>query len=106
MVGAHMRELLEAMRRSHSIVGEIRGVGLFMAVELMRDPAGKEAFPPEMRVDDQVAAVAHDMGLFVRPVGGTILLAPPLIFTKAQADRTVEILDTALTKVEAGMPCG
>jgi adenosylmethionine-8-amino-7-oxononanoate aminotransferase len=41
------------------------------------------------------------MGLFVRPFGGTVFLAPPLIFTKEQADRTVEVLDAAVTGVEA-----
>jgi adenosylmethionine-8-amino-7-oxononanoate aminotransferase len=40
------------------------------------------------------------MGLFVRPLGGTILLAPPLIFTPSQAEQTVEMLEAALTTVE------
>jgi hypothetical protein len=41
------------------------------------------------------------MGLFVRPFGGTVFLAPPLIFTKAQARLAVRVLDAALTQVEA-----
>jgi adenosylmethionine-8-amino-7-oxononanoate aminotransferase len=41
------------------------------------------------------------MGLFVRPFGGRVFLAPPLIFTKAQADRAVGVLDRALAQVEA-----
>ncbi len=99
-VGNYMLNLLEGLRR-HPWVGDVRGVGLFMAVELMRDPAGREDFPPDLQVDNQVASAALSMGLFVRPLGGTILLGPPLIFTKAQADRTVEVLDAALTTVEA-----
>ncbi len=101
-IGAYMMGLLEELG-SHPTVGDVRGVGLFMALELMRDPIRREDFGPDVRVDDQVAAVAHDMGLFVRPLGGTILLAPPLIFTKAQAERTVEVLDTAISKVEANL---
>jgi adenosylmethionine-8-amino-7-oxononanoate aminotransferase len=104
-IGAYMLELLEGLRR-HPIVGDIRGLGLLMAIELMRDPGRHEDFPPEMRVDDQVAAIARQMGLFVRPLGGTILLGPPLIFTKAQAERTVDVLDTAFSTVEAHMPSG
>jgi adenosylmethionine-8-amino-7-oxononanoate aminotransferase len=46
------------------------------------------------------------MGLFVRPLGGTVLLGPPLIFTKAQAERAVDVLDTALTRVEANLGLG
>jgi adenosylmethionine-8-amino-7-oxononanoate aminotransferase len=57
-----------------------------------------------MTVDNQVASVARRMGLFVRPLGGTIILGPPLIFTKAQAERTVDVLDTALSEVGARVP--
>lgn len=88
-VGAYMLGLLDGLR-AHAIVGDVRGLGLFMAVELT-----------DARADGQVAVIAHEKGLFVRPLGGTILLAPPLIFTHAQADRTVEVLDAALSRVEA-----
>lgn len=104
-VGSYMLGLLEGLRR-HSIVGDVRGLGLFMAVELVRDATRKEAFPPEFGVDNQVAAVAREMGLFVRPFGGTVFLAPPLIFTTAQADRAVEVLDAALTQVETRVTSG
>jgi len=99
-VGAYLLGLLDGLR-THSTVGDIRGRGLFMAVELMRDPLRHEDFPPGAGVDLQVAVAADEMGLVVRPLGGTILLAPPLIFTKAQAERTVEVLDAALSQVEA-----
>lgn len=84
-----MLELLEGLR-THPTVGEIRGLGLFMAIELVPDRIRHEDFTPDMRVDDRVAAFAREMGLFVRPMGGTVLLAPPLIFTKTQAERAVE----------------
>jgi adenosylmethionine-8-amino-7-oxononanoate aminotransferase len=105
IVGAHMIELLRQLR-AHPVVGDVRGLGLFMAVELVRDPSRGEDPHAEMRVDNLVAAVAREMGLFVRPLGGTILLAPPLIFTKAQAERTVDVLDAALSAVEAQVPSG
>jgi adenosylmethionine-8-amino-7-oxononanoate aminotransferase len=98
-VGSYMIGLLEGLRR-HSVVGDVRGLGLFMAVELVRDTVRRESFSPDAGVDNQVAAVAREMGLFVRPFGGTIFLAPPLIFTNAQAERAVEVLDAALTEVD------
>jgi L-2,4-diaminobutyrate transaminase len=104
-VGAHMLGLLEGLR-SHPIVGDVRGLGLLMAIELLRDPIRREDFAPDAGVDNQVAAVAREMGLFVRPLGGTVLLGPPLIFTKAQAERAVDVLDTALTRVEANLGLG
>jgi adenosylmethionine-8-amino-7-oxononanoate aminotransferase len=99
-VGAYMLELLEGLRR-HPIVGDVRGLGLLMAVELKRDAASPHGSPPGARADDIVAAGARQMGLFVRPLGGTILLGPPLIFTRAHAERTVEVLDAALSSAEA-----
>ena len=101
-VGAYMLRLLGGLR-SHPIVGDVRGLGLLLAVELTRDRVQHENFPSEVAVDNQVAAAARELGLFVRPVGGTILLAPSLIFTRAQAERTVDVLDSSLSKVEAGL---
>jgi putrescine---pyruvate transaminase len=100
-VGAYMLERLQGLR-AHPTVGDVRGVGLFMAVEL-RDPDRNEDFAPGLHVADQVTAVTMQMGLFgPRPLGGgTLVFAPPLIFTKAQAARAVDVLDTALSKVEA-----
>jgi adenosylmethionine-8-amino-7-oxononanoate aminotransferase len=104
-VGSYMIGLLEELRR-HPIVGDVRGLGLFMAVELVRDATSHESFAPELGIDNQVAAVAREMGLFVRPFGGTVFLAPPLIFTKTQAARTVEVLDAALAEVETRVRSG
>lgn len=104
-IGSFMIGLLEGLR-THPIVGDIRGLGLFMALEITRDRLRHEDWPSEMAVDNQVAGMAHEMGLLVRPLGGTILLAPPLIFTKDQAERTVEVLDQALTAVERPLLSG
>jgi len=104
-VGSYMLALLEELRR-HSIVGDVRGLGLFMAVELVRDAVRREGFAPELGVDSHVAAVAREMGVFLRPFGGTVFLAPPLIFTRTQADRAVDVLDAALAQVERRLPSG
>jgi adenosylmethionine-8-amino-7-oxononanoate aminotransferase len=104
-VGNYMIGRLEELRR-HPIVGDVRGLGLFMAVELVRDAARRECFSPELGVDNQVAAIARERGLFVRPFGGTVFLAPPLIFTKGQADCAVDVLDAALTQVEGRVVAG
>jgi adenosylmethionine-8-amino-7-oxononanoate aminotransferase len=102
-VGAYMLELLEGLR-SHPTVGEVRGLGLFAAVEL-HDSVRNGDFPPDLHVADQVTAATMRMGLFgPRPLGGgTLVFAPPLIFTRAQAERAVDVLDTALSEVEANI---
>lgn len=100
-VGAYMLELLQRLR-AHPTFGDARGLGLFMALELC-DPVRHEDFAPELHVADQVTAATMQMGVFgPRPIGGsTLVFAPPLIFTKAQAERSVDVLDAALSKVEA-----
>ena len=100
-VGAYMLELLEGLR-AHPMIGDVRGLGLFVAVEL-RDPVRNGDLAPELHVADQVAAATMQEGLFgPRPLGGgTLVFAPPLIFRKAQAERAVQVLDAALAKVEA-----
>jgi adenosylmethionine-8-amino-7-oxononanoate aminotransferase len=102
-VGAYMLELLQGLR-AHPTVGEVRGLGLFMAVELS-DPVRHEDFAPGLHIADQVTGATMQMGMFgPRPLGGsTLVFAPPLIFTKAQAERSVNVLDAALSKVEAGI---
>lgn len=104
-VGAHLVGLLEGLR-AHPMVADVRGVGLFAAVELMSGDPGHDDVPRGASVDDQVAATAFEQGLFVRPLGGTILVAPPLVFTAAQAERTAEVLDLALSRVEEQIPPG
>ena len=97
-VGNDMLGLLDGLR-SRPIVGDIRGIGLFMAVEL-DDRAADGGGAAGPGIDNLVAATARDLGLFVRPFGGVVFLAPPLTYTRAQAERTVEILDAALGQVE------
>jgi adenosylmethionine-8-amino-7-oxononanoate aminotransferase len=102
-VGAYMLELLHGLR-AHPTVGDVRGLGLFMAVELS-DPVRHEDFAPSLHVADQVTTATMQMGVFgPRPVGGsTLVFAPPLIFTKAQAKTCVDVLDMALSTVEANI---
>lgn len=105
-IGAYMLELLEGLR-AHPAVGDVRGLGLFMAIEL-HDPVRGADFAPDLHVADRVTQATMEMGLFgPRPLGGcTLVFAPPLIFTKAQAERAIEVLDAALSEVEASIPLG
>ena len=84
----------------HSVVGDVRGKGLLLGVELVRDRATKEPVSPE-----QISAVVdfcRDNGLLVgratggRRYGNTITLSPPLVITRAECDQIVETLDRAL----------
>jgi len=90
-VGAYLLERLrEAFGRS-PIVGEIRGLGMLAAIEIVRDQVAKEPFP---NVEDphRIVGAAFERGLIARALFQSVALSPPLITTKADVDRMVGIL--------------
>ena len=103
-LGHGLRERLAATFGPHPHVGDIRGRGLFQAIELVRDRATKEPFDPALKLHARIKAAAMAQGLMVYPMGGTIdgvrgdhvLLAPPFIASDDDLDRIVERLAGAL----------
>jgi adenosylmethionine-8-amino-7-oxononanoate aminotransferase len=103
-MGRRLRGALEARFGPHPSVGDVRGRGLFQAIELVRDRASKEPFEPDLRLHTRVKREAMARGLLVYPMGGTIdgrrgdhvLLAPPFIVEEPHVDVIVERLGEAL----------
>ncbi|MDY0310177.1 MAG: aspartate aminotransferase family protein [Castellaniella sp.] len=89
-----LRELAD-----HPLVGEVRGVGLIAAVELVADKASRAAFDPLGKAGAQVARLAQDNGLILRGIQDSLAFCPPLIITEAQvetlADRFTQSLEDA-----------
>jgi adenosylmethionine-8-amino-7-oxononanoate aminotransferase len=112
--GARLNDLLRARLDDHPHVGDVRGRGLFMGVELVADRATKRPFDPKLKLNAVVKAAAMERGLLCYAMGGTIdgrhgdhlLLAPPYIVTDAELEEIVERLgdaiDAALGQVRAG----
>jgi adenosylmethionine-8-amino-7-oxononanoate aminotransferase len=88
----------------HPHVGDIRGRGLFWALELVADRQSKQPFDPARRTYARVKAAALDAGLLCYPMGGTVdgvsgdhvILAPPYTLAEPQLDEVVARLDAAL----------
>lgn len=109
--GAYLRQALSERLKEHPNVGDIRGRGLFMGLELVRDRVTKTPFASELKLHAQVKARALNNGLMIYPMGGTIdgqlgdhiLLALPFIVTDADIDQIVDRLalsiDQSLTAV-------
>jgi len=98
-VGAHLRAGLEALAEKHRLIGDVRGRGLMVGVELVRDRKTKERAGRER---DAAVAAAFRRGLLLLGAGpNTIRFSPPLVLTRAQAETAVELFDQALTDVEA-----
>jgi adenosylmethionine-8-amino-7-oxononanoate aminotransferase len=107
-MGAYLLERLQGELGSLDIVGDIRGLGLFAGVELVRDKATKAWFEREMKVNSKVARAAFKNGLVTYPGNGGIdgihgdhiLLAPPFIISRDQVDELVFKLKTAIVHTE------
>ena len=88
----------------HEFIGDIRGRGLFVGVELVRDRQSKQPFDSALGLNRKIKQAAFDAGLICYPMGGTIdgksgdhiLIAPPFIIEDAQIDELVEKLFSAV----------
>ena len=99
-VGAHMIARVKALMDAHPIVGDVRGRGLMIGLELVRNRETKERATTER---DTLVRECFKRGLLVLGAGrNAIRLTPPLVLTTQQADQAADILDAALTSVEGG----
>ena len=97
VVGAHMMAAAKALMERHPIVGDVRGRGLMIGVELVRDRATKERAITERNA---LVQECFRRGLLVLGAGrNAIRLSPPLVLTKEQSDTAIGILDQALTAI-------
>jgi 4-aminobutyrate aminotransferase len=98
-VGQRLKAGLTALAQAHRLIGDVRGRGLMIGVELVRDRATKERADRER---DAVVTAAFRRGLLVLGAGkNAIRFSPPLVLTAGQADTAVEIFGEALAEVEA-----
>jgi 4-aminobutyrate aminotransferase len=96
-VGAHMLAGARALMDKHALIGDVRGRGLMIGIELVRDRQTKERATSER---DAVVREAFRRGLLVLGAGTNALrISPPLVLTKPQADTALAILDQALGAV-------
>ncbi|MCY1550450.1 Taurine--pyruvate aminotransferase [compost metagenome] len=108
--GEQLRNELHAALRDHPNVGDIRGRGLFVGVELVAERATKETLDPARKTHAKFKAQAKDNGLLVYPMGGTVdgvrgdhvLIAPPFIASEADighiVDRFVQTMSDVLPR--------
>ena len=110
-MGAHLAAGLTERLGNHRHIGDIRGRGLFQAIELVADRASKAEFDPDLRMHDRVKQAAFDRGLAIYPMGGTIdgrrgdhiVVAPPYIATAADIDAIVARLGDAVDAAVASI---
>jgi 4-aminobutyrate aminotransferase len=96
-VGAHMKSRLEEFPKKFKIVGDVRGLGLMIGIEIVRDPQTKER-APDLR--DKIEYGCFERGLLVLGAGpNTIRICPPLVISKDQADFAVDTLAEVIGQI-------
>ena len=97
-MGAHLRENLESLQQKYEAIGDIRGQGLLMGIDLVEDRESRE---PHLELGDITTRRCMELGLSMnikrRPERGAVWrIAPPLTVSKEEIDKGCEILDQAL----------
>jgi adenosylmethionine-8-amino-7-oxononanoate aminotransferase len=108
--GRHLHAVLADLAGRHPIVGEVRGLGLFVGIEFVSDRTSREPFPENAGITSRVVRGARDRGVLILPGvaganhgrgGDHIHLSPPYIITRAEIDQVAEVLDVTLSAIEA-----
>ncbi len=98
-MGLVLRKMLTDLGEAHPSIGEVRNIGLFGIIELVRDRKTKEPMAPWNGSSPEMTALKKyctDHGLFIYTHWHTVLIIPPLIITEAQLKEGLDILDKAL----------
>ncbi len=105
-VGAYLKDRLVEIKGRHRIIGDVRGKGLMIGLELVRDKKTKERYPREMTKDGKgivqiFTGTCFKKGLILYGAGFNCLrMSPPLVLTKEEAEQGLVIFEEALAEVE------
>ena len=98
-LGGYVLRRMQAMKRKHAIVGDIRGLGLLMGMELVEDGKNEER-APDLAEEVMYKALARGLG-FKLTMGNILALTPPLTLARDEMDQALDILDACLAEVES-----
>jgi 4-aminobutyrate--pyruvate transaminase len=99
-VGPHLQAKLRERFEGHPLVGEVRGIGMVAAIELVADKAQKKNFEPSAKVGPRLAKAGEEQGVILRGLANdTIAFSPPLIINAGEIDEMIERTSRALDAV-------
>ena len=101
--GPYFLQALQERIAGHGIVGEVRSIGLMGAIEIVKDKETRERFPDEGSAAVVVRDHAIANGMMLRATGDTMILSPPLIWTKDTIDLAMDRISKALDLAEADL---
>jgi len=109
--GAELRQALQAVADRHTILGDVRGVGLLLGVELVQDKRTKQPFPIEAGIAHKLGKACIEEGAAIYPgqggadgqLGDHALVTPPMTITSEQIKDLASAIDRGLTRVESSI---
>lgn len=111
LMGRSLKAGLDRLKKKYEFIGQVRGKGLLMAIEMVADRTTREPFPAELNVHFLLTDAAYAEGLIVYPrrsvnglKGDHVMVAPPLIIIRKEVRELLDRLDRALARVQAQLP--
>jgi len=98
--GIYFLNLLEELKSKHKLIGDVRGMGLFLGIELVTNP---ETLEPAVKESSFIAEEMKNNGILISidgPLHNVIKIKPPLVFNKENADQVAKNLDKILTEMK------
>ena len=106
-LGAFIRSRLEALKQKTGVIGDVRGLGLHMAVEIVADRITKEPFPAHVKAGERIGMICREHGLLLfsrRTAGGSfgewLMLCPPLTINEAEIEEMLESFEAGIRAFE------
>ena len=106
----HVRRMIPVFQErlsafgAHALIGEVRAIGLFGAVELVQDKVSRAPFETSIGVGARAAAFAQDEGLILRAIADSLALCPPLIITEPKLNEMFDsLLERALDSTQRAL---
>ncbi len=103
--GIYLRNLLVKLMNQFDFIGDVRGKGLLLGIELVKDRTSKQPFPRDLQVTKTLIDIAQVNGLLIYPAGSgldgisgdAIIISPPFTITKREIEELIRILTTTFT---------
>ncbi|MCH7626266.1 MAG: aspartate aminotransferase family protein [Chloroflexi bacterium] len=99
-VGDYFLQQLQSLKEEHPIIGDVRGIGLLLGIELVSDHETRDPFPPQLNIGERLTQKFQERGLIMRCGGSTINIGPPLCLTTSDVDEIARGIDQSLGELE------
>ncbi|MGR2679537.1 aminotransferase class III-fold pyridoxal phosphate-dependent enzyme [Chromobacterium haemolyticum] len=102
-VGGHLLERLKSIKGKHPYMGDVRGLGLMIGVELVADPVGKQPFDLDLGFGAYISDYCRRHGVLIRNLADTFIISPPLTLSMEQAELIANTFEQAIEAAEKAL---